>query len=73
MANERLFTVPEIARKTGVSPKRIRFAVAEGHLRACDLGTRWLRIRGSDFERWMAATQVRPPAPTHPLLSETKP
>jgi hypothetical protein len=52
-------TAAAITWRTGVSPKHLRRTIRDCDLAACDLGTRWFRIRGSDFSRW-GSTPPRP-------------
>jgi hypothetical protein len=53
--DDRLLTVPELARRSGVDVKALRGAVRRGELRASYPGERetWPRVRWADFEAWL--------------------
>ena len=57
--NEReLLTVPELSRRTGIGPKRLREAVQTGALPVYDAGSHWPRVLWADFLVWLRSTRV---------------
>ncbi len=61
-----LLTVPELARRTGLSERRVRNAVRRGELRAHTVGGVRVRICLRDFADWLDATATAPPSSERP-------
>jgi len=51
-------TVPEAARRNGVSPKTLRRAARLGCFPTFSFGTAWPRVRLADVERWIISTRT---------------
>ena len=58
---ERLYTLPELAQRTGLSIRLLSDAVRAGRLIAFRPGKRWSRVRLADFMAWLNDQRVAPP------------
>lgn len=54
------YTIPALARRSGISPRRLRLAVKAGTLRGYTADTAWVRIFWRDFEAWLESTRFVP-------------
>jgi len=65
VTNEPFLSPDEIAQRVGLSRRAVYDAIRRGELRAMRLCGR-LRIRGEDFDAWLATSATRPrPLPPH--------
>ena len=64
-------TIPQTARRFGISSKRLRRAVKSGELPAYSCGTSWPRIYWPEYLEWVRSTRVQPSIKTP--STQTKP
>ncbi len=62
MANEKLFSVQDVANRLGVSRQRVHTLIARAQLSAIRLG-RYYYIEEAELERYMALPHGKPYAP----------
>jgi len=58
LTNRELLTVPQVARRSGVSAKKLRQAIKSGALVAYTCGTGWPRIYWPEFLQWVRSTRL---------------
>jgi hypothetical protein len=56
-----LLTIPELARRARISPRKLRAAAQAGDLPTYSCGTAWPRVLWSDFLEWVRSTRVQAP------------
>ena len=59
--SDKLVTLPEAQRRTGLGRRQFRRAIADGSLEVYDLGG-WPRLRWSDVVAWIESSRRSPAA-----------
>lgn len=55
-------SIRSLSARTGISREVLRREIAEGRLRAAQLGPRRYMVLRQDFEQWIASRVIRPSA-----------